>query len=390
MTDDGAPFRPELARVLCVDDEPAVLEGLRRQLHQDAAVTGATSGEEALALLDKADAPFAALVCDMRMPGLDGVAVLAAAREHHPDTVRLLLTGQADLDSAVAAVNEGNVFRFLMKPCPGPVLRRAIGDAVALHRALTAERELLEETLRGAVAALVDALALANPTAFARATRIQAIVRVLLAALEPPDAWRIEVAAMLSQIGTVVLAPETVAKLHGGRPLNEEEREQVRDLPHLAERVLAPIPRLEEVRRIIRDQHIPYERLRRGSAGPEPASLGPRILRVATDLDTLEAGGVSRHDALAAMAGTAGFYDPSLLELLADAAADADEGAPAVHAVGAEDLRPGLTIAQDVVDGEGRLIIGRGYAVTESLVDRLSNWRGPAIREPIFVYAEAG
>lgn len=165
------------------------------------------------------------------MPGLDGVAVLAGARQRRPGTVRLLLTGHADLDSAVAAVNDGNIFRFLVKPCASAVLRRALSDAIGLHRSLTAERELLEQTLRGAVAALADALALANPTAFARATRIHALVRRLVAALDPPDAWRIEVAAMLSQIGTVVLAPGTVAKLHDGRPLNEDERAQVQDLP---------------------------------------------------------------------------------------------------------------------------------------------------------------
>lgn len=385
MTDPRAPSGSDLPAVLCVDDEPAVLDGLRRQLHQDVAVTGVTSGEEALELMDEREPAFAAVVCDMRMPGLDGVAVLAGARQRRPDTVRLLLTGHADLDSAVAAVNDGNIFRFLVKPCASAVLRRALSDAIGLHRSLTAERELLEQTLRGAVAALADALALANPTAFARATRIQALVRSLIAALDPPDAWRIEVAAMLSQIGTVVLAPGTVAKLHDGRPLNEDERAQVQDLPRLAERVLAPIPRLEDVRRIIRDQHRAFAHHRHGPDGPEPTSLGARMLRVAADLDTLEAGGVSRRDALAALAAEPGVYDPVLLELLAPRPEPA--GTPTVHALEVQELRAGHTIAQDVLDGEGRLVIGRGYAVTESLVERLSNWRGPALREPIFVFA---
>jgi response regulator RpfG family c-di-GMP phosphodiesterase len=376
-----------LPRVLFVDDEPAVLEGLRRQLYREVAFAGASSGGEALALLERASEPFAAIVCDMRMPGINGVEVLAGALERCPETVRILLTGQADLEAAIAAVNEGNVFRFLVKPCPSPILRRGRADAVKLFSSLVAERELLEETLHGAVAALVDALALANPTAFARATRIRAIVRSLLSALKPPDAWRIEVATMLSQIGTVVLAPETVAKLHGGRPLTEEERAQVADLPRIAERVLAPIPRLEEVRRIIRDQHLPFERLRHLGDGLGGASLGARILRVATDLDTLEASGVSRPDALAAMARRSGLYDPALLELLAAFVADGEAGGSCLHAIGADSLYPGLTIAKDVLDGEGRLIIGRGYLVTESLIDRLSNWQGPAIAEPIFVYA---
>ena len=120
---------------------------------------------------------------DMRMPVMDGAAVLAQARSARPDTVRILLTGQADLEDAVAAVNNGNIFRFLLKPCPRPVLVQALSDAVEQHRMITAERELLERTLRGSVAALFDVLSLANPLAFARAVRIQQIVLQLIEAI---------------------------------------------------------------------------------------------------------------------------------------------------------------------------------------------------------------
>lgn len=376
----------QLPRILCVDDEPAVLAGLRRQLFRDATVCAATSGEEALALLE-ADPGYSVLISDMRMPGMDGATLLAEARARRPETVRVLLTGQADLDAAIAAVNEGNLFRFLLKPCPSPVLRRALADAVGFHRSLTAERQLLEQTLHGAVAALVDALALANPTAFARATRIQALVRQLLAATTTAEAWQIELAAMLSQIGTVVLPEETLDKLHAGLTLTEEERAKVDQLPELADRILAPIPRLEEIRRIIRDQRLPFERLRHG--GERTSALGARMLRLAADLDALESAGIVRADALAAMAAQVGVYDPALLaQLAAPDAGEADNG-PQIVTVTPDELRAGAMIARDVLDGAGRLIIGRGFTVTESLLDRIANWRGPAIQEPIFVYAEA-
>ena len=84
-----------------------------------------------------------------------------------------------------------------------------------------------------------------------------------------------------------------------------------------------------------------------------------------------------------------GRYDPALLDLL-DAEAAGEEGEPAVRPVGVDELQAGQTIVEDVLDVDGRLIIGRGYAVTESLVERLSSWRGPAIREPIFVGAPVG
>ena len=213
-------------RVLCVDDEPAVLDSLRRQLYAEFAVVGAESGPEALALLGK-DPSFAVLVTDMRMPGMDGATVLARAKAMRPGTVRVLLTGHADVEDAIAAVNDGNVFRYLVKPCPRAVLVDALTDAVEEHRTIKAERELVEHTLRGSVSALFEVLSLANPTAFARAARIRAIVLEMVEAMRPEQAWRIEIAAMLSQIGTVVLAPETVSKLNAGLPLSPEERSQV-------------------------------------------------------------------------------------------------------------------------------------------------------------------
>lgn len=99
-------------RVLCVDDEPRVLAALARTLHRHFALTTAASGAGGLELLRR-EGPFAVVVSDLRMPGMDGVAFLARVREAAPDTVRVLLTGQADLAAAVAAVNEGNIFRFL-------------------------------------------------------------------------------------------------------------------------------------------------------------------------------------------------------------------------------------------------------------------------------------
>jgi response regulator RpfG family c-di-GMP phosphodiesterase len=387
-------------RVLCVDDEPAVLDSLRRQLHNEFAIVGVESGVEALALLDEG-LPFAVLMSDMRMPGLDGAAVLEQARSIRPDTVRVLLTGQADIDDAIAAVNAGNIFRFLVKPCPRPVLLRALFDAVDQHRMITAERELLELTLRGSVAALLETLSLANPVAFARATRIQQIVRQLIDATAPENAWCIEIAAMLSQIGTVVLAPATIAKLNSGARLSPEEELQVRVLPWHAERLLAHVPRLEVVRQIIHDQAIPYDRS--GPAHPDrpgssneiqlerTAVLGAQMLRVAVDLEALESWGAHRHAALTTMGRRLGSYDPTLLKaLLASVEPEVGEAnALPMLTLMVQELKPGMTIARDVTDSAGRLLVGRGYKVTESLMERIRNWKeATAVREPIYVSSE--
>jgi response regulator RpfG family c-di-GMP phosphodiesterase len=240
-----------LAPVLCVDDEPAVLDGLRRSLRGIVELHTATGGAEALATLEAAG-PFAVVVSDMRMPGMDGVTLLAHFRERAPDTIRMLLTGNADVEAAAAAVNRGQIFRFLFKPCPPDDLRAAVTAAVEQHRLVTAERELLDRTLRGSVQALVETLALANPTAFTRAARLRRLVRSVVAALGLEEWWHIEIAATLSQIGAVTLPPAVVEKLHTGEELSPDESEMAGRLPAIAEDVLSTIPRLEAVRGIIR------------------------------------------------------------------------------------------------------------------------------------------
>ena len=168
-----------LARVLLVDDEVSVLDGLRRRLHGRFQVTCAEGGREALGQVASSP-PFAVAVSDMRMPDMDGATYLEQLREVQPDTVRVLLTGYTDIDGAVAAINQGHIFRFLFKPCDSETLINTLGDAVAQYRLVTAERELLEKTLRGSVQALVETLSLADPAAFALAVRIKDLVAGIL------------------------------------------------------------------------------------------------------------------------------------------------------------------------------------------------------------------
>ena len=129
-------------RILLVDDEPAVLDGMRRQLRRDYEVSTAECAERALALMAAA-APFAVVVSDMQMPGMGGVRFLARVRDDYPDTVRLLLTGKADLSSTIAAINDGQVNRFLLKPSPRYTVEAVLREAVETHRRLCAERELI-------------------------------------------------------------------------------------------------------------------------------------------------------------------------------------------------------------------------------------------------------
>ena len=122
-------------RILIVDDDELILDALQRQLHSRFDVITALGGNEAMRLV-LTRGPFAVIVSDLRMPGMDGVTLLYLIRQAAPDTVRVLLTGQTDMEAASAAVNEGNIFRFLLKPCPSGALLRALDAAVKQYQSL--------------------------------------------------------------------------------------------------------------------------------------------------------------------------------------------------------------------------------------------------------------
>jgi DNA-binding NtrC family response regulator len=183
-------------RILCVDDEPQVLSALRRGLSEDYEVQTANGGAPAIELLGS-NVTFAVIMSDMRMPGMDGAKLLSWARAHCPDSTRILLTGYADVDSAISAVNDGNIFRFLVKPCPEETLRQALEAGVEQYRLITAERELLEQTLGGALGALMDVIGLVAPELHVRSSRLEQLVQRVVTRRGLSPAWVYQTAARL-------------------------------------------------------------------------------------------------------------------------------------------------------------------------------------------------
>ena len=157
-----------MKKILFVDDEPNVLFAIQRQLHQQFEVqtaSGPIAGLEAL----QNGRGYAVVVADMGMPAMNGVEFLAKAREMAPDVVRVMLTGYVNQSTAVEAINQGHIFRFLNKPCSTEKLIQAVEAAVAQHNLIIAERDLLENTLGGSLKVLSEILALAEPKTFGQA-----------------------------------------------------------------------------------------------------------------------------------------------------------------------------------------------------------------------------
>ncbi len=378
-------------RVLMVDDEPHILEAHRRSLRHRFEIVTATDAASALRILQQ-DGPFAAVVADLRMPDIDGITLLHRAREAAPDTIRVLFTGQPDLQNAIAAVNEGAVFRFLTKPCPPEVLHKALEAAAEQYRLTTSERVLLEETLRGSIRALTEILALASPAAFGRAMRARASAVALMDHFAIAERWPVEVAAMLSQIGCVALPPSTVEKLYHGQAVTAKEQEMIARLPGLVEELLANIPRLESVRHILRYHQKSYD----GSGAPYDDVRGPaipwgaRVLRLALDLDILEAQNLPLPMAFDTLRGRSGSYDPALLEALAGIRGAAAASTVIVKELPVSQLHTGMVLAEDVRTSKGLLLVARGQEVTPGLTERIRNFsQEVGVREPIRVIVSA-
>jgi response regulator RpfG family c-di-GMP phosphodiesterase len=361
------------APILLVDDEPAILDGLRRQLRKKFTVHTAAGGAEALELLESE--PVAVVVSDMRMPQMNGATFLSTVRTLYPDVVRILLTGQADTQSAITAVNEGQIYRFLTKPCPPEVLLEEIGSAVELNRLVTVERELLSTTLRRTVEALTTTLSLAQPLAFARAVRMARVVNDLAQVLGLDDPWEVEVTAMLAQLGAVTLPSTVLEKLDAGRPLDEDERDMAARVPGISRDLVAAIPRLETVAAAIGWQTARYDG--RGSAAGVPTGedlpLAARMLRLATDFETGLSQRAALQDTINALRADAGAYDPRLLDALIGFHEVTETEAPP-RDIRVHELEEGMVVFDDILTTEGVLLIGRGTVVTDSLIQRLENY----------------
>lgn len=371
-------------RVLCVDDEPNVLEGLRLHLERPYRLSTAASGFEALDMLER-DGPYAIVVSDMRMPKMDGAAFLGQVRQRFPDTVRLLLTGHTDLDAAISAVNEGQIFRFLTKPCPPAQVLGALRAASDQYRLVTAERILLEMTLHGCVKALSDVLALTHPLAFGRSIRMRQSVADLAGQLGMNERWQVEVAAMLSQLGCVTLPVETVEKLHYGHDLTAEEQKQVNQLPLVAERLIGQIPRLETVRAIlVRSGDAKSAASPKEGVDEELVRKGAQMLRVASDYDTLESRGLTSSMALNTMRGRGDRYDATVLAAFAKLRGSVNEEQK-ILTVPLRSLEVGMVLVEDVRLQNGLMLAARGYEVTPQFVERARNWQAGAANKSVRV-----
>lgn len=366
-------------KVLWIDDDAQLLAGMRRHLRGEFELDVALSGPEGLEQLERGG-PYAVIVADMQMPRMNGLEFLARAMLRSPESVRLMLTGDANQREAIDAVNQGQLYQFLEKPCPPEALLAALRNAARQYRLVRAERELIEDTLNGSVRLLTEVLGLVDPASFGRSQQLRDLALRAARALGVRSPWRLELAAMLSPIGVVSLPPSLVEKRRQGLALDAEETELLRRVPQTSSQLLANIPRLQDVARIVLYQRKNFD----GSGFPEDDVAGAglphesRILRVLMDLaDALDQGRTAAAF-FAELADDVPTYDPAILVALRrEFAAEQSTGvespaAPVDLDLPWQELRVGQELRADVRSANGQLVAARGTRITSLLLSKIS------------------
>lgn len=402
-------------RVLCVDDEANILSALRRLFRPCGyVVTVAASGEEGLAILDQT--PFDLVISDMRMPGMSGAQFLEEVSTRWPDTMRLLLTGYADIDSTIDAVNKGRIFHYVSKPWDDKALLLIVRHALerkqlerdkARLEALTAQQneelkdvnaslelKVMERTveLRKAnehikasfitsIKVFANLIELREGAIAGHSRRVAELARKLAkrAGMDAAAVQDVFLAGLLHDIGKIGL-PDTllsraVAEMSGPELL------RYRKHPQAGEHALMALSELAQAARLVRSHHERFDGkgYPDGLAG-EQIPLGARIVAVANDYDGLQIGTLAARkrtarEALELLeAGRGRSYDPGVLDLFLEVVAESERDDLKEVGLSVARLMPGMILSRDLVTRQGYLLLATDFVLTAGIIRQIQEY----------------
>lgn len=355
-------------RILFVDDDEKLLNGILRQQGDRFDLTTALGGVEAIDTIQH-EGPFAVVVSDMRMPQMNGIELLKRVRAIAPDTVRMMFTGFAELNSTIEAINEGNIFRFIAKPCCEIDMANSLNAALRQHALIEAEKELVEGTLRGSVNILSEMLSLVSPLAFSQTTRVRGIVDGLLKQIKIENQWQLEIAAMLSSLGCVTIPNEVLEKKLNGEAVSRDEEKIFANHPRQASDLIKTIPRLEQVAEIIRCQQMPSDE--KGVDG-KPVPVESRILKLAIEFDRKERSSKSSLHAFREFKDRNHDYGDDLIDALERFIKE--ERSFSCEEVRLHEITEGMILAEDLRRDGGTLLMSQGQRLSASAIRLLENY----------------
>jgi len=381
--------------VLFVDDEPLILKAIENSLFRQRKVWSmkfAISAEEALEILGENSCTV--IVADMRMPGMDGIQLLHEVKEKYSDIIRIMLTGTADIQTAIDAINTGEVFRFLSKPTTTKTLHDAIEAALKQARLIESESRLLRETLTGTINLLYDLMASIDPEGYSRGLWLRDTVRELAQSIDIlKGRWEIEIASLLSQVGAISLPQDMLKDRLSGDYEKYEESELFTTILETGTELVGRIPYLEAVSKIIYYQHKRFD----GGGFPEDSvsgddiPLGARVLKILHDFRKYDKQYQNRYRIQTRMRSVPGVYDTELMELIIPICPllygfEAEEGDRLELSTG--QLRVGHKLLSHVRTVDNAMVVGAGNRLSPTFLARIKKLaENTGIQEPIVVLA---
>ncbi len=360
-------------KILLVDDELLLLDSLRRELSLQYDIDTAESGIEGLEKISK-NGPYCVVVSDFRMPKMDGIKFLTRTMETAPNTVRIMLTGNADLPIAVDAINQGQIFRFLSKPCSGKLLTQSLDAGIRQYQLVMAEKELLENTLKESISMLTEMLAIVNPKAYGRALRIRQLVIQIIKELQIANGWQYEMAAALSQLGWITFSQQMLDKIENKQTFNASEAVIFSNHPFTAGKLIKNIPRLELVTKVIVGQDRSIDDLCLDPAYPElyAVDLGSHILKICIDYDQLMLQGLRHDQILTKLQSTHNLYLPEVLNSLSGLHSyhpTANE--QQIEEITLKELEVGMLMVEPIMNIFGDMLVTKNTQITASILIKL-------------------
>ena len=357
--------------ILIVDDDENLLLSFERNFRRSYTVLTAMSGKEGLQKITD-NKKIALVISDMNMPEMDGIEFLSRVKKVNPTITRIMLTGKADLNVAIQAVNEGSIFRFLTKPTTPEMLERIINDGLEQYRLINSEKVLLSQTLNGSLDIINEVLGLTNPVAFGRSSRIKKIVTHIISKSDLENTWQYDLAATFCLIGYISIPQPIQEKIYKDIELDKAEKELVSKTPQIAFDLIKRIPRFEPIAEMILNQNKPFHQYK--NAVQDPVSIGAQILKLAIDLDGLITSGWQSDEIKLKMINDAEHnYNPHLTVTLLDYFVDVDYYEHL--ALNVAELKIGMILDQDVFSSAGALLLVKGQEITDTVLPRIINFQ---------------
>lgn len=396
-------------KILFLDDEISILKSLTRLfMDEPYEIFAIDNPAEALKVIEEHE--VAVVVSDQRMPEMEGAAFLEKVKEIRPDTVRMILTGHADLDAAVAAVNQGAICRFMTKPWDDLDVKMAVKNGAARYRLIsenrrlgeltkrqneelrilnealerkveerTAQVRMLYDKLKGSFNALirvsVELMGLFNPWIGSHVKRVASLATELgkQMELEENSIQILDTAALLHNIGLIGIPRALLQK--DENDLTAPEMALIRKHPVIGYTILNPIEDLKQVSVIVRSVHENFD----GSGYPDQLkteAIPPeaRIIRVVNDYDTL----VNKRDFTRAMAlerlrQRSGYeYDPDVVIQFMELLKRFRPVREREIAVPFRNLKAGMVLCRPIRTKSGRVLLGEGQRIVDAYIERMA------------------